>query len=80
MEAAGGRVSNFGRFWLIAGYAFLYIPILTLIIYSFNDSKMVTLWGGFTFKWYGVLAEDKEALDAPARIGSSASHASAASA
>ncbi|MBK7686417.1 MAG: ABC transporter permease subunit [Rhodocyclaceae bacterium] len=64
MEAAGGRVSNFGRFWLIAGYAFLYIPILTLIIYSFNDSKMVTLWGGFTFKWYGVLAEDKEVLDA----------------
>lgn len=64
MDAAGGRISNFGRFWLIAGYAFLYIPILTLIIYSFNDSKMVTLWGGFTFKWYGVLAEDKEVLDA----------------
>ena len=64
MDAAGGRISNFGRFWLFAGYAFLYIPILTLIIYSFNDSKMVTLWGGFTFRWYGVLAEDKEVLDA----------------
>ena len=59
-----GRVSNFGRFWLLAGYAFLYLPIFALIIYSFNDSKMVTLWGGFTFKWYGVLAEDKEVLAA----------------
>ena len=64
MDAGAVRVSNFGRVWLIAGYAFLYIPILTLIVYSFNDSKMVTLWGGFTFKWYGVLAEDKEVLDA----------------
>jgi putrescine transport system permease protein len=64
VDAGDGRVSIFGRFWLFAGYAFLYIPILTLIIYSFNDSKMVTLWGGFTFKWYGVLAEDKEVLDA----------------
>lgn len=64
MDTGDGRVSNFGRGWLIAGYAFLYIPILTLIVYSFNDSKMVTLWGGFTFKWYGVLAEDKEVLDA----------------
>jgi putrescine transport system permease protein len=59
-----GRVGNFGRAWLFAGYAFLYLPIITLIIYSFNDSKMVTLWGGFTFKWYGVLAEDKEVLAA----------------
>ncbi len=64
MDAGDGRVSTFGRFWLFAGYAFLYIPILTLVIYSFNDSKMVTLWGGFTFRWYGVLAEDKEVLDA----------------
>ena len=64
MDAGEARVSNFGRCWLIAGYAFLYIPILTLIVYSFNDSKMVTLWGGFTFKWYGVLAQDKEVLDA----------------
>lgn len=59
-----GGVNNFGRFWLMAGYAFLYLPILTLIVYSFNDSKMVTVWGGFTFKWYAVLAEDREVLEA----------------
>lgn len=56
--------SRFGRAWLVAGYAFLYIPILTLIVFSFNDSKMVTLWGGFTFKWYGVIVHDREVLDA----------------
>jgi putrescine transport system permease protein len=56
--------SRFGRAWLIAGYAFLYLPILTLIVFSFNDSKMVTLWGGFTLKWYGVIANDTEVVDA----------------
>ncbi len=55
--------SRFGKAWLIAGYAFLYLPILTLIIFSFNDSKMVTLWGGFTFKWYGVIAHDSEVVN-----------------
>ena len=59
-----GRANHFGRFWLFAGYAFLYLPIFALIIYSFNDSKMVTLWGGFTFKWYAELAEDREVLEA----------------
>jgi len=55
--------SRFGKAWLTAGYAFLYLPILTLIVFSFNDSKMVTLWGGFTFKWYGVIAHDTEVVD-----------------
>ena len=55
--------SRFGKAWLIAGYAFLYLPILTLIIFSFNESKMVTLWGGFTFKWYGVIAHDSEVVN-----------------
>jgi putrescine transport system permease protein len=55
--------SRFGKAWLIAGYAFLYLPILTLIVFSFNDSKMVTLWGGFTLKWYGVIARDTEVVD-----------------
>ena len=59
-----GRANHFGRFWLFAGYSFLYLPIFALIIYSFNDSKMVTLWGGFTFKWYAELAEDREVLEA----------------
>jgi len=55
--------SRLGKTWLIAGYAFLYLPILTLIIFSFNDSRMVTLWGGFTFKWYGVIAHDSEVVN-----------------
>ena len=55
--------SKLGKSWLLAGYAFLYLPIVTLIVFSFNDSKMVTLWGGFTFKWYGVIAHDTEVVD-----------------
>lgn len=55
--------SRIGRFWLGAGYVFLYLPIVTLIVFSFNDSKMVTLWGGFTFKWYGVITHDTEVID-----------------
>lgn len=54
--------SRIGKIWLTAGYIFLYLPILTLIIFSFNDSKMVTLWGGFSFKWYGALMHDEEVL------------------
>lgn len=56
--------SRIGKFWLSAGYIFLYLPIFTLIIFSFNDSKMVTLWGGFTFKWYSVITHDTEVVDA----------------
>jgi len=55
--------SRIGKTWLGLGYLFLYLPIFTLIVFSFNDSKMVTLWGGFTFKWYGLLAQDTEVLD-----------------
>jgi putrescine transport system permease protein len=55
--------SRIGKIWLGMGYLFLYLPIFTLIIFSFNDSKMVTLWGGFTFKWYGLIANDAEVID-----------------
>ena len=37
---------------LVLGFAFLYIPILILIIYSFNASKLVTVWAGFSTQWY----------------------------
>ena len=37
---------------LCFGFAFLYIPILLVIIYSFNDSRLVTVWGGWSFRWY----------------------------
>jgi putrescine transport system permease protein len=37
------------------GIVFLYIPIVTLVVFSFNSSRLVMLWGGFSFKWYGAL-------------------------
>jgi putrescine transport system permease protein len=52
----------FGRGWLLAGFAFLYLPILALVIYSFNDSPIPNVWRGFTLKWYAGLAADGEIL------------------
>ena len=49
---------------LILGYLFLYGPILSLIVYSFNVSKLVTVWGGFSTKWYGELVNDAAILRA----------------
>ncbi len=46
------------------GYAFLYVPIISVIIYSFNDSRLVTLWGGFSLRWYRSLLENEEILSA----------------
>lgn len=43
---------------LIFGFVFLYAPILSLIVYSFNESKLVTVWSGVSFKWYGELFRD----------------------
>jgi putrescine transport system permease protein len=53
---------GFGRVWLVAGYLFLYLPIVALIVYSFNDSPIPNVWSGFTFKWYARLASDTEML------------------
>ena len=50
----------FGKGWLAAGYAFLYLPIVALVIYSFNDSPIPNVWRGFTLKWYYALADDRE--------------------
>jgi putrescine transport system permease protein len=52
----------FARSWLGLVFAFLYLPIFTLILYSFNDSKLPSVWGGFTFKWYVELVQDSELL------------------
>lgn len=49
---------------LAFGFAFLYVPILLLIVFSFNESKLVTVWGGFSFKWYGELFQDDQLLGA----------------
>ncbi len=52
----------FGRGWLSLGYAFLYLPIVALVVYSFNDSAIPNVWRGFTLKWYVALASDQELL------------------
>jgi len=50
----------FARGWLAAGYAFLFLPIVALVVFSFNDSPLPNVWRGFTLKWYAALAEDHE--------------------
>lgn len=46
------------------GFAFLYVPIVSLIVYSFNKSKLVTVWAGFSTQWYGALLENDQILQA----------------
>jgi putrescine transport system permease protein len=53
---------RFGKGWLAGGYLFLYLPIIALILYSFNDSPVANQWRGFTLKWYAALLEDQEML------------------
>ena len=50
--------------WLIACYAFLYAPIAFLIVLSFNASRLVTAWDGFSPRWYFTLAHDRNLIDA----------------
>ncbi|MGI9262575.1 MAG: ABC transporter permease subunit, partial [Woeseiaceae bacterium] len=49
---------------LAFGYAFLYIPLASVIVYSFNDSRLATVWGGFSTRWYGELFRNDQILDA----------------
>jgi len=56
--------SRFNLTSVILGLSFLYIPIVLLIIYSFNDSKLSTVWGGWSVRWYGALVNDAAMLDA----------------
>lgn len=58
------RLSGFNIVALTFGFAFLYIPILILVVYSFNESKLVTVWAGFSTKWYGELLQNQAFLDA----------------
>ncbi len=56
--------SNFLKIVGLLGFIFLYAPILSLVIFSFNESKLVTVWGGFSTKWYGELFRDPQILQA----------------
>ena len=58
------RLSAFNVVSLTLGFAFLYIPMLILVIYSFNESKLVTVWAGFSTKWYGELLQNEAMIDA----------------
>jgi putrescine transport system permease protein len=58
------RLSVFNLVSLLLGFAFLYLPILILVIYSFNASRLVTVWGGFSTEWYAALLRNEQLLDA----------------
>ncbi|MEQ1715571.1 MAG: putrescine ABC transporter permease PotI, partial [Hyphomicrobium sp.] len=58
------RFSWFNATSIALGFAFLYIPILLLVVYSFNESKLVTVWGGWSTKWYAGLLQNEALLDA----------------
>lgn len=62
MRRGTGAAFNrwFARGWLSAGFVFLYLPIVALVIFSFNDSPIPNVWRGFTLKWYAALADDRE--------------------
>jgi putrescine transport system permease protein len=57
-------LSRFNLVSLALGFAFLYLPIVILIVFSFNASKLVTVWGGFSLQWYGALFRNEALLDA----------------
>ena len=56
-RAADSR--RFGLGALLFGFAFLYAPIVLLVVYSFNASRLVTVWAGFSTRWYGELVHDE---------------------
>ena len=58
------RFSSFNLVSVTLGFAFLYLPIVLLVIYSFNASRLVTVWGGFSTRWYGELFRNEALLDA----------------
>lgn len=49
---------------VLFGFVFLYAPIISLIVFSFNESRLVTVWGGFSTRWYGELLRDRQILNA----------------
>jgi putrescine transport system permease protein len=57
-------LSYFNITSLVLGFAFLYLPIVLLVIYSFNDSRLVAVWGGFSTRWYRELWQNAALLEA----------------
>src|SRR6185312_9824156 len=59
-----GRAPRLAFTVLAFGYAFLYLPIVLVIGYSFNESRLVTVWAGFSLKWWGALLRNEDMLAA----------------
>jgi len=64
MSRALTKTSTFNMVSLAAGLAFLYLPIVILVVYSFNASRLVTVWGGWSTRWYVELISDHAMLEA----------------
>ena len=60
------RLTFFNVTSLVVGLAFLYLPIVILVIYSFNASRLVTVWGGWSTRWYVALLHDSDMMEAAA--------------
>jgi putrescine transport system permease protein len=56
--------SRFNIVSIVLGFAFLYLPIVLLVVFSFNESRLVTVWGGFSTKWYAALFQNTGLMDA----------------
>ncbi|PPD52626.1 MAG: putrescine ABC transporter permease PotI [Methylotenera sp.] len=54
----------FSNLWMIAVYLFLYLPIFTLVVYSFNDSKLISTWTHASLRWYEALIKDDDLISA----------------
>ena len=64
MASAATKISRFNIASLALGFAFLYLPIAILVIYSFNGSRLVTVWGGWSLRWYTEFFHDHAMIDA----------------
>jgi len=61
---AQGRISKLSWAMLAVGFIFLYAPMVILVIYSFNESRLVTVWAGFSTKWYVSVFENRQMMEA----------------
>jgi putrescine transport system permease protein len=64
LTSKSARLSRFNIASLSLGFAFLYLPIVILVIYSFNASRLVTVWGGWSLRWYTEFFNDSAMIDA----------------
>ncbi len=56
----GRNSRRFARLWMLAIFGFLYLPIVSLVVFSFTDSSVPNVWGGFSLRWYIALTTDTD--------------------